>query len=241
MNTSTVTPVGQTIFFQTAYGEIKKGSYLFLDVGPGKIGKDKKEYLGFQPIKVKRFGGKFNKPPILIIRVGNQEHFKPEISGERWKVLIKDTEVTPQLTTNKKFQRVLLHIEAIERVENTFEYYDKKSKQYVVETRSGRLTISRDIFETEEEETEFRNKDKDYIMTVTNVYARVNESARQLIYQSLFGGVYRQTLVDDRSAELFNNALKTKKHGTSKSFRGQAEQEIENRFNNLPEMPAVLK
>lgn len=245
MNAST-TVVGQEAFFQTQYAKIQNGALLFLDIGPGKIGKDDKEYLGFSPIKPLKYGGatfKRKELPILIFRITNPENFNPEITGERWKARVEKIEVTSQLTNNKQFQRVLVHIFVIERVENSFQFYDKKTKQYIVGTRSGRVTISQNSFSTEEEPVEYRDQQRgeQMAMRVYNVYAQVNGTTRELVSQTLVGAASKSILVKERASEIAQEALKKGKHGDNKNFIERAKKEVEEYFAGLPEMPKKLK
>ena len=243
MNTSTVAPVEQEVFFKTSLVEIKKGASIFLDVG-GKLEKNGKQYLGFSPIRPLKYGGAFKRTeePILIFKISNQKHFIPEMEGERWEVRVDNIEITSQLTSNKQFQRVLVYISVIKRVEHAFRHYNKETEIYTVGVRSGRATITQNFFETEEEIVEYRderNRER-AVRKICNVYAQIGD-ARELVYQIILGGVIEPTLVLEKTSELFKKALQNKRHGDTRAFKKEAEAEVKKYLDGLPEMPRELK
>ena len=231
----------ENLVFQAGHRKIAVGEVVFLDVAEKT--KMAGNYFGFKPIKkFKKFSGAtFQLSPILIFRITNPENFKPEISGEKWQVRVEKIEITLQPTTNNAFQRVLVHIHVVERVENTYEFYDEYSEQFVIVTKSGAVIICRDTFPTEKEVVEYRNDSNQMIMEVLNVYARVSESARTLIFQKLVGGVSKEVLIEKRASEIAQDAFRNNKRGATSKFNEAAKKEVEEYLKNLPEMPKTLK
>ncbi|MBI5400984.1 MAG: hypothetical protein HZB12_02625 [Candidatus Yonathbacteria bacterium] len=241
MNTSAVVLAEQEVFFKTSLVEIKKDASLFLDVGKGKLGKDKKEYLGFPPIKPIEYGGAFKmpEPPILIFKISNLKNFRPEMVGERWEVKVERIEITSQLTSNKQYQRVLVRISVVKRMEHEFRHYDRETTSYIIGVRSGRALIAQDFFKTEEEVVEYHDPREQAVRKVCNVYARIG-SVRELVSQIIMGGVLESALILERASAIFKKAMQSRDHGDMRKFREKAAEEIRKYVEALPKMPKHL-
>ncbi|MBI5004586.1 MAG: hypothetical protein HZC04_00140 [Candidatus Lloydbacteria bacterium] len=206
--------------FKTPCMEITKGASLFLDIGRGKIGKDKKEHLGFSPLKPTSYSGTFTRtePPILVLRIANPKQFKPKMVGERWKVRVEDMEITSELTRNKQFQKVLVRLSVLGRVENSSKFYDKEKEQYVIETRSGRATIRKEVFETEEETQEYRGEQRGQPMVfrVRSVYPIINGARGDMVSQTLILATNKFVLVGEKASQITRETLKAGGHGNTR-------------------------
>lgn len=245
MNTNAIAEQAVKPVFKTPCAEITKGASLFLDIGRGQIGKDKKEHLGFSPIKPGSYSGTFTRiePPILVWRITNPKDFRPKMVGERWKVKVEEIEITSQLTNNKQFQKVLVRLSVIGRVETSFDFYDKEKKQYVIETRSGRVTVHKAVFETEEEIKEYggEQRGQPMVFRVHTVYAIINGTRGYAVLETLNAAVNKSALVDEKASLIAQETLKNKGHGNAREFRVRAEKEVDKYFARLPEMPLNLR
>lgn len=217
--------------------KIEKGSVLFLDVVKKEESEDKKKpaYLGFGVIIPKRFEKvELSKPPVLIFRVENPEDFHPEIHGERWKVHVRAIEPTLQTTLNKKYQRVYVHVNVVERMEITTEYYDKEQDEFVNEVKSGRATIRRLTFPVETIITPYKSK---------NMLIEVSEkwAMRKFLFEEITGGISKRSMVAEKISQRKAERAPGRKNKKDKQIRGEVEKEVDTYFESLPQIPEKLR